>query len=316
MKFDGALRRCPGAIQLALIAAAAYFQASGISQLVAAAFAPAALPADDVTPRSATPATLPSPDRHATSARAILENNPFDSVTPRPLGASCDAVPGALVDLDHAERAPLCDELRAVVVVASPDPSWSMAGITVAGEARTKVVRVGDDVGQRIVRVIEWNRIVLASGSSLCQVLMFRASKVASAADAGTREPPPTSARGAVPPAIASKIRRVGASEFELDRQTVADILENQMELLRAVRIVPEQLNGKVVGIRLYGVRPDTLLGLLGLETGDRLDSINGLEMTSPETGMQALANLRTADHLSVRVNRRGRDTTLDYDVR
>ena len=50
----------------------------------------------------------------------------------------------------------------------------------------------------------------------------------------------------------------------------VDKILENQAELMRQARIVPEQENGKVTGIRLFGVRADTLLGTLGMENGDR----------------------------------------------
>ena len=69
---------------------------------------------------------------------------------------------------------------------------------------------------------------------------------------------------------------------------------------MRQARIVPEQENGKVVGIRLFGVRPDTLLGMLGMENGDRLQNINGFDMTSPEKALEAYARLRTADHLTV----------------
>ena len=64
---------------------------------------------------------------------------------------------------------------------------------------------------------------------------------------------------------------------------------ENQAELMRSARIVPEQENGKVVGIRLFGIRPETLLGTLGLENGDRLQTINGFDMASPEKALEAM---------------------------
>jgi general secretion pathway protein C len=95
----------------------------------------------------------------------------------------------------------------------------------------------------------------------------------------------------------------------------VDKILENQAELMRQARIVPEQENGKVVGIRLFGVRPDTLLGTLGMENGDRLEKINGFDMTSPESALEAYARLRTADHLTVSLNRRGQPTNVDYNI-
>jgi len=70
------------------------------------------------------------------------------------------------------------------------------------------------------------------------------------------------------------------------------------------------------VGIRLFGVRPDTLLGALGLENGDRLQSINGFDMASPEKVLEAYARLRTADHLIVQVNRRGQNVNIDFDIK
>jgi general secretion pathway protein C len=85
---------------------------------------------------------------------------------------------------------------------------------------------------------------------------------------------------------------------------------------MKSVRIVPEREKGEVAGIRLLGIRPESLLGTLGLENGDRLDSINGVAMTSPENGLEALTRLRTADHLGVRVNRRGKEVTLDFNIR
>lgn len=114
----------------------------------------------------------------------------------------------------------------------------------------------------------------------------------------------------------AQGIERVSATELNIDRAIVDKILESQAELMKRVRIVPEQGKGKLVGIRLFGVRAETLLGTLGLENGDRLQTINGLDMTSPEKALEAYARLRTADHLTVRVNRKGKDMNLDYNIK
>src|SRR5260370_12683001 len=90
MAFDTVLKRYFAGVILALIAVAAYFQASGITQLVGSALSPdekslAGATAPSI-PRAAATASA-APEDHATSARWILEKNPFDSVTPRPLDA-------------------------------------------------------------------------------------------------------------------------------------------------------------------------------------------------------------------------------------
>ena len=140
---------------------------------------------------------------------------------------------------------------------------------------------------------------------------------LANAAPSPTPTPQPT--RGGpspVPSDIASKIQKVSETEFQVDRSVVDKILENQAELMRSARIVPEQQAGKVVGIRLFGIRPDTLLGTLGFQNGDRLESINGFNMASPEKALEAYARLRTASNLNVKVNRRGNPMSIDFRIK
>jgi general secretion pathway protein C len=112
---------------------------------------------------------------------------------------------------------------------------------------------------------------------------------------------------------MASKIQKITETEYTLDRSLVDEIMENQGTLMRSARIVPETKNGETLGIRLFGIRPDTLLGALGLQNGDRLEEINGFKMGSPEQALEAYARLRTATSLTIKVNRRGKAMNLDY---
>ena len=101
-----------------------------------------------------------------------------------------------------------------------------------------------------------------------------------------------------------------------MQRFVLDGFLENQADLMRTARIVPEQENGKTVGIRLFGIRSDSFLGALGFENGDRLERVNGYDMASPEKALEAYARLRTADHLTVQVNRRGQNTNIDFNIK
>ena len=94
------------------------------------------------------------------------------------------------------------------------------------------------------------------------------------------------------------------------------EILENQADLMRQARVIPEQENGRTVGIRMMGVKADSLLGVLGMQNGDRLQTINGFDMSSPEKALEAYARLRTADKLTVQVNRGGKNMNLDYNIK
>jgi general secretion pathway protein C len=84
---------------------------------------------------------------------------------------------------------------------------------------------------------------------------------------------------------------------------------------LSQVRVVPEQKGGAILGVRLFGIRPDSLLWILGLENGDRLESINGFALGTPAQALAAYAQLRTATRLALNIQRRGQPLTLAYRI-
>jgi general secretion pathway protein C len=323
--FDLLLKKYFIGVVLSFVALAAYFQAAGVTQLVGAAFTS---PASSAPPPHAV-AAPPMPTRERPSAEAIIHRNPFDSVT-GPLDAEKIDVPvpnKSPVDNSDPLSAPACDSPTVFIVTESKDPLWSVAALQAPGEPRPKMHRVGDDVGGKKVEFIGYNpreatpSVWLSSGSTLCQAMLFKIQPVlpAAAAPAAAAQPVPPPVSGGpspVPADIASKIQKISDTEFNIDRSVVDKILENQAELMKSARIVPETKDGKVLGIRLFGIRPDTLLGTLGLQNGDRLESINGFNMGSPEKALEAYARLRTASQLDVSVNRRGSTVAITHHIK
>ncbi len=217
--------------------------------------------------------------------------------------------------------APSCDGVKLLLtLVSEKDVDWSMAVLTAPGETKSVLRRRGEDIAGKKLEFVGWNRVWLKSGGSLCQSEMFKIGPEAPVAKPVSAAPAPTAgapgAPGALDPSLAAGIRKRSATEFDIDRSVVDRILENQADLMRTARIVPEQENGKVVGIRLFGVRPDTLLGVIGMQNGDRLQTINGFDMASPEKALEAYARLRTADKLTVSINRGGQPVNLDYNIK
>jgi hypothetical protein len=113
---------------------------------------------------------------------------------------------------------------------------------------------------------------------------------------------------------VRSAIIRESDTRYLLDRRLIDLVLEEQADLMRSVRVVPASAGGKTYP-RLFGVRPDSLLGMLGFHNGDLLESINGFDLTTPERALEAYARLRTADVLEARVIRGGQTVTLIYRV-
>jgi general secretion pathway protein C len=129
-------------------------------------------------------------------------------------------------------------------------------------------------------------------------------------------QPPVVCSRAGEGPGAAGIILRTGEASYEIPRGTLEGTLGNPSLLSRAARIVPEIRAGKGAGLRLYGVRPEGPLAVIGMQNGDVITSINGLELTSPQKALEAYAQVRAASHLSVGLERNGRKVTLDYAIR
>jgi general secretion pathway protein C len=323
--FDLLLKKYFLGVVLAFVALAAYFQAAGVTQLLGAALAgsaPSSVPLRPVAVAAAAVIERPSAD-------AIIARNPFDSVT-GPLNAEKLDVPvpnKSPIDNSDPLEAPACDSPTVFIITESFDPLWSVAALQAPGDPRPRMHRVGDDVGGKKVEFIGFNprenspSVWLSSGGTLCQAMLFKTQPVQPAAGVAVVPPPPpvlppSGGPSPVPADIASKIQKVSDTEFNIDRSVVDKILENQAELMKSARIVPETKDGKVLGIRLFGIRPETLLGTLGLQNGDRLETINGFNMGSPEKALEAYARLRTASQLDVTVNRRGAPVAIGFHIK
>jgi hypothetical protein len=105
---------------------------------------------------------------------------------------------------------------------------------------------------------------------------------------------------------VLRSIREITPAEHAITRHGVDVLLENQSVLMRAARIVPEEVNGKVAGIRVFGVRPDGVMARLGFENGDRIERVLGKSIASPDQALEVYAALRAAKVIEIEIIRRG----------
>ena len=217
-------------------------------------------------------------------------------------------------------NAPACDGVKVLIITKADNPDWSFAAFGGGPPDNKTILRRRDgDVGDKKVEFIGWDRVWLKTTAARCQAKLWSPAEAAKPPEKKEEAKAPEKGTGGpstLDPAIAKGIKKTGPNEYDIDRAVVDKIMENQADLMRSARIVPEQENGKTVGIRMFGVKDGTLLGVLGMENGDRLQQINGFDMSSPEKALEAYARLRTADHLTVQVNRRGTNQNLDYSIK
>ncbi len=310
------------------VAAAAYLQATGVSALIASSLAPeSATLARGRAVRGAGPAGQAVARR---TGKPILERNPFDSVTGPLTGDPNAAEPEPEVKrygVDDPLGAPMCSDIEVHGTTVASDPHWSLAVVQVKGQPHGSLRRIGDAVADRQVAYIGFNRrkmspaVWFENDTGLCQSLVFSKARAPAKPPSKARKPPPkknVKRRGPppLPKKIADKIQKIGPTEFNVDRSAIDQILEQHAQLMKSARVMPVQKNGRVAGIRVVNIRPDTLLGKLGFQNGDQIDNINGFALSSPEKALQAYARLRTAPNISVKVERHGKPISIDFHVK
>ena len=246
-------------------------------------------------PRSDAPPSAPLLGQvHATIADAILARNPFESAT-GPLGR-------AERDILRVTE-PICPNADLYRVVLSEVPAWSFAEI--ATGARPTLLRLDNVLNGRRLIAIEADRVRMEGKEGVCVAYLQGKTSVSSPAcvASGYKLGPPC-------------VLRLRNTEFEIAGAMVDHVLEAQAELMRSARIVPEQdEHGTITGVRLFGIRPGSLMAALGFENGDALQTINGFDMTSPERSLEAYSRLRSVSDLRVGISRKGSKVFLDYHI-
>lgn len=303
MRLDLLARKYFVVIVAAFVGTAAYFQALGLGSLVAASALPSAIPARGATPL---PRAKGDDDLHATNADAILDRNPFDSVT-----GSLRGEKGAAPAADAPGEPPACGAVRALLIAASDEPAWSFASL-VEGAGPSKLRRVGDDVAGSKIESIAWDRLVLANDHGRCQVKLGAPPPAAPQAAKPADEPKKPSG---VAGEIAQRIHKIDDKTFTVERGAIDSALEHQAELFGRLRVVPEKDGDRTVGIKLFGIKGDSVLGLLGLQDGDRLSSINGFDLSDPQKALEAYARIHVADRLAIAIVRGGKPMQIDVKI-
>lgn len=215
-------------------------------------------------------------------------------------------------------RAPACRDatMRGIIVAEDTRESMALLGVGATTEWR----RRGDPIGDYRVLNVANERAWLVRGSAAQGKYAVCQTELGSRAEPNERvavAAVPSNASGPGPLAhLGARIEKRGKDDFVLDRSVIEEMVEQQGSLAALVRAQPDFEGGRTVGLSLKHVRPGSVLETLGLKSGDRLRSVAGVELTSVESGLTALARLRANPRFALEIVRDGKPAQLDYEVR
>lgn len=111
---------------------------------------------------------------------------------------------------------------------------------------------------------------------------------------------------------VVGQIERLSDDRVRIPRSALERAL---LDGARQVRVIPETRDGGVRGIRIFGIRPGSIASAVGLQNGDTLLRVDGIDLGSPEKALEAYAKLRSVDELVIELDRHGTPHTLRIEV-
>jgi len=112
-----------------------------------------------------------------------------------------------------------------------------------------------------------------------------------------------------------AQVQALGGNRFAIARAEVEKARANIGELLKQARMEPNIVNGETSGFVVKMIQPGSILAQLGMQLGDVVTRVNGIELNSPEKALQIFQQLREARRLNVDLTRGGQPLSLQYEV-
>ncbi len=225
-------------------------------------------------------------------------------------------------------------KLLGAMVAGNPDFSTALL---VAGE-QTYVVGIGEKILDGEIVEIRRDRIIIQRNGRLEYLKLentingnpsaARNSATASAiarASRGSMDIKPTSYPELRPsiPNIPKKsdnsgVKKISATEFQLDQAFLEKELSNTGKLASQVSIAPnyDAAGAKQAGIKMMGIRSGSVFNKLGIQSNDVVKKINGTKVQNQSHALGLLNKLKGKSNASIEVERKGASTVLKYKVK
>ena len=114
---------------------------------------------------------------------------------------------------------------------------------------------------------------------------------------------------------FSKKIGIATSQDITLKRSRIESAVKDVNTLMKQVRIRPHFTNGKPDGLRLTGVRPNSIFYNMGLKSGDIITGVNNNTIESVDDVLKFYQSLQSSSRVALQVKRRGRPKTINYNI-
>jgi general secretion pathway protein C len=278
-------------INLLLIACVVFFGVKGFYKVSTSYL-------DPVYPSRTDIQTVVTPDntihRPLSYYRTIVERNLFNTKT------GVEQAPEKL-DLEALKPTELKLKLLGTV---SGDKKDAYAVIEEAGGKQQNLYRVGDSIQNATVKTILREKVVLhVNGED--EILAIEKKSDQSRSSTYKDK------------SFSSTLNQKDATveKISVQRDQINAAVQDINTLMKQVRIRPHFTNGEPDGLRLTGIRPNSIFYRMGLKSGDVITGVDGKNIVSVDDALKFYQNLQSSSDVKVDIKRMGRSKTLDYHI-
>jgi general secretion pathway protein C len=101
-----------------------------------------------------------------------------------------------------------------------------------------------------------------------------------------------------------------------VDRREVQATFADLGRVANQIRAVPNVVEGKPTGYRIFAIEGGSIFDRLGLRNGDVIQRVNTETLTDPARALAALQGLPRERRVTLELVRRGETRRIEYDIR
>ncbi len=214
---------------------------------------------------------------------------------------------GALDSIVTEGPAPLSQlKVKLIGTVVSDVEKFSFAVIMDTGTNETGIYRVNDMIlNEAKILKIERSRVIIFRNGVQESLVVYE--------DEFTSSGQKIALLPEVTPSF--DVREAGSNRYVISREEVERSTQNLGKLMTEARLVPNLQGGKINGYKIFAIKPDSLYTKIGLQNGDIIYKVNGIDISDPEKAFQLFQQLKNERYFQVEILRNNQSQTLTYQV-
>ncbi len=253
----------------------------------------------------------------------ITDRNIFDSLN-RKAEKEPETKPAA-VNKPAYSGPPVKSSINATLVgtMVFSNPLRSFAKIT-GGASRkggdTESYRVGDSLlGEATIKKIRRNKVFIERNGRMEYLeIEGPSATVMPSYDRrrGSRSYQKPVAKNTNPQFSEDDVRSVGDGKFVINKSMLDKMLSNYNSILTQARAVPNFVDGKANGFKIFNIKKGSIYQAIGIRSGDILTRVNGSDINNLEKVLSLFTQLRNESNISLDIVRGGKKKTMEYEIR